>query len=70
MFVAVDDVLTLTSVDNPNLDITKQLISLAKDGKNSGKITLLAVMPTAINAIEKLADVRLKIEDNDKLLKL
>ena len=69
--VAVDDMLAVTSIDSPDLELTKELVTLAKDGKRSGKITLFAVMPADrnINQIEKLADCRFKI-DTDIITKL
>jgi len=65
--VAIDDVLSLTGVDKEDLNLTKNIISLTKDGLDAGSITTLAIMPfdKNINQIEKLADKRFKISNNE-----
>lgn len=69
VLIAIDDVLSLSGIDSIDLPITKNLLSLTKCGIDSGSISLFAVMPADknVNAIEKLADKRIKIE-NDKLI--
>ena len=70
VIVAVDDVLSVASVDTSEMTVAKTLMSLTKCSK-SGSVTLVSIMSNASNLslLEKLADVRLKVEDN-KLIKL
>lgn len=62
----IDDMLSITSIDDENLTLTKTLVSLAKSSSRSGSLTTIAIMPTHkdIDAVEKLADRRFKIEEN------
>ena len=64
--LAVDDISSVSAFDAPDYNLTKQLVSVAKDGKRAGKISTFVVVPTnsTLNLIEKLADRRLKIADN------
>lgn len=60
--IVVDDMLSITSIDNDNLNFVKKLASLAKSAEKLGSITLLAIMPNErVVQIEKLADRRLQI---------
>ena len=70
VLIAIDDVLSLSGVDSSDLNLTKNLLSLTKCSKNAGSITLFAVMSDNgnIKLFEKLADKRIKIEDNDLFL--
>ncbi|MBR6778953.1 MAG: hypothetical protein IKM43_02240 [Clostridia bacterium] len=65
--IAVDDAISVASVDDEILTNTKNLISVAKASSN-GSITLFAIFANnkTIDLIEKLADKRYKIE-NDKM---
>lgn len=69
VIVVVDDILSITAIDDENLSLTKQLVTLAKNGTNAGSITMFSIMPTHkdIDAIEKLCDVRLKIDSNGEI---
>jgi len=63
--MVIDDVLTLASIDTPDLTLTKQVVALAKYTKN-GSLTILTVMPEdkCINLIEKIADKKIRITQN------
>ena len=63
--LVIDDVLSVSSLDNAEMTIIKNLMSLTKCAKK-GSITLFAVMPSNFNfgVFEKLADKRLKINSN------
>lgn len=62
VLVVVDDLFSVMGVDE---NLVKNLVSVTKAGEK-GSITLLSVMPNfGINQIEKLADKRLKINDNN-----
>ena len=68
VLMAIDDVLSLSGVDSLDLNLTKNLLSLTKCGKNSGTISVFAIMPGEknLNLFEKLVDKRINISD-DKL---
>ncbi len=70
VLVAIDDVISLSGIDDENMPSIKNLISLSKDSENAGAISLFAIMPAdkSINLFEKLADKRIKICENDLLL--
>ncbi len=61
--VVVDDLLSVSGVDNDKLNLVRNIVALAKDTKQQAAITLLSVMPNnELKFVEKLADVRLKIQ--------
>lgn len=63
--VAIDDMLSISAFDKDDFNFVKKLCSLSKLASNNGSVTLLAVMPNdKLIAIEKLADSRLKINNN------
>lgn len=66
VIVAVDDVKSVIGIDNDDMSITKNLMSVTKDGENAGTITLFAVMPMDKSAslFEKLADKKFKIAEH------
>ena len=65
----VDDMLSITGVDNVSLNLVKSLVSLSSATSKYGSITLMAVMPdSSLVQIEKLADVRMEIV-GQKILK-
>lgn len=64
--VVIDDVKTIASLDE-DLYLTKNLLSLTKDGENAGSITVIALMPDddQLNTMfEKLFDVKLELTAN------
>ena len=63
--VAIDDILTLISIEKQDAAITKQLLSLTKSSKN-GSISLVVVNSNESNVlfIEKLADKRIKVDES------
>lgn len=64
--VFIDDIASISSVDKEELNLVKNFVSITKEGNKSGSITLIAVVPNSnFYHIEKLADKRLKIENND-----
>lgn len=67
--VVVDDILSVTAIDDEDLTLTKQLVTLSKNGVNSGSITMFSIMPTHkdIDAIEKLCDRRFKVESDKEI---
>lgn len=66
--IVVDDILSVVGLDKEGLNLAKNLVSLAKEGNDKGSITLIGVMPEKISQIEKLADKRLTIENNNIIL--
>ena len=67
VLVVVDDVTSILGLEKVGLDLIKNLISIAKEGKEKGSITVVAVIPNSgIYQIEKLADKRLQI-NNEKI---
>jgi len=67
----VDDMLSVSSVDNDSLNLVKSLVSLASATNKHGSITLLAVMPdSSLVQVEKLADVRMEIINQENIKKL
>ncbi|HJD05352.1 MAG TPA: hypothetical protein IAB72_00535 [Candidatus Onthoplasma faecipullorum] len=65
--IIVDDIRTISALDTDEKNVTKTMLTLARDSKDSGSITIIAVMdksPT-LEVYEKLADKRFKIEDNE-----
>lgn len=70
VLVAVDDIMSLSGIDDENMPSIKNLVSLSKDSENAGAISLFAIMPAdkSINLLEKLADKRIKICEKDLLL--
>lgn len=64
VLLVVDDMASIYGVEKSGLILMKSLVSLAKETKGKGSITLLAVMPNEnFNQIEKLADRRLRVEN-------
>lgn len=62
----VDDVCSIMGIDKENLNLVKNLVSIAKDGGEKGSITVVAVIPNDnIYQIEKLVDKRLRIENKN-----
>jgi len=62
--LVVDDLTSILGIDKDGINLVKSLVSLAKCGDNMGSITILAVMPNDnFVQVEKLADRRLKIEN-------
>ena len=60
--IVVDDIASIIGVDNENINLIKNIISLARETSGEGSITLIAVVPNEnFYYIEKLADSRLKI---------
>lgn len=67
----VDDMLSASSVDNDSLNLIKNLASLSCDTNKHGSITLMAIMPdSSLVQIEKLADVRMEISNQEIVKKL
>ncbi len=68
--LAIDDVQSVRGVDMDDLRITKNLMSLTKNGVNDGSVTLLAIMPSSrsMDMFEKLADKRFKVIDRKLFL--
>ncbi len=64
--LAIDDVQAVRGVDVDDLHVTKNLMSLSKNGDNAGSVTLLAIMPSSrsMDLFEKLADKRFKVLDH------
>lgn len=63
VLVVVDDLASIGGIDNNDLMLIKNLVSITKEGRQNGSITIVAVMPKEeFSQIEKLSDVRLKIE--------
>lgn len=70
VLLVVDDLVSIMGVDKDGLSLVKNIVSLAKQGENMGSITVLAVVPNvSLSQIEKLADKRLKVED-EKIFKV
>ena len=68
VLIVVDDIASIIGVDRDDLNLVKNLVSITKEGGQKGSITLLAVMPNEnINQIEKLADRRFRIVNNEVL---
>lgn len=69
--LAIDDVQSVCGVDMEDLHVTKNIISLTKNGDENSSITLFAIMPSSrcMDIFEKLADKRFKVLDR-KLLKI
>lgn len=67
--IAVDDVQSVRGVDVEDLHVTKTLMSIAKNGANNGSVTMLAVMvpSRSLDIFEKLADRRLKLNENNTI---
>jgi len=66
VLLVVDDMMSIAGVDKDNLNLLKKFASVAKDGKDKGSITLFAIMPNnSLIQIEKLADQRFKIDNNE-----
>ena len=66
VLLVVDDVQSIMGVDKDNLNLTKSIVSQTKDGGKNGSITTFAVMPNnSIVQVEKLADKRLNIVNNE-----
>ena len=66
----IDDISSVAGIEKVGLDLVKNLVSVTKEGNSQGSITLLAVVPnTQFNQIEKLADKRIKIENDNLLVK-
>ena len=66
VLVVVDDVASIMAIDNDGVNLVKNLISITKQAENMGSITLLAIIPFEnINQIEKLADKRLQIQNEN-----
>jgi len=62
----VDDIASIAGIEKVGLDLVKNLVSVTKEGKDKGSITLLAVIPNdKFNQIEKLADKRLEITNRE-----
>ncbi len=61
VIIAIDDLLSLTCVDEPNLPLTKTILSLSKCAQNGGSISIYAVSTNqpSLNIFEKLADKKL-----------
>lgn len=58
--LVIDDMLSISGIDNENFNFVKTFASLTKQAKK-GSITLISIMPNeSIIQIEKLADKRLK----------
>jgi len=69
VLIVVDDIMSIIGVDREDLNLVKNLVSITKEGKNKGSITLFAIMPNVGNSqIEKLADKRFRIVDNKILI--
>lgn len=68
--LAVDDVQSVRGIDFEDLKITKNLMSVTKNGANGGSVTLLAIMPSnrSMDMFEKLADKRVKVLDRKLFL--
>lgn len=68
--VAIDDVKTLQEFDDQDFTLTKTMLNLTKNAENGGSITTFAIIPsTEIAWVEKLADHKIKVED-DTLTKI
>lgn len=68
--LAVDDVQSVRGVDVEDLHITKNLMSLTKNGGVNGSVSLVAIMPSSrsMDMFEKLADKRFKVLDRKLFL--
>lgn len=68
--LAVDDVQSVRGIDVEDLRLTKNLMSITKNGKNGGSVTLLAILPSSrsMDMFEKLADKRVKVVDRKLFL--
>ena len=66
VIIAVDDVKSVIGIDNDDMSLTKNLMSVTKDGENAGSITLFAIMPMDKSAslFEKLADKKFKMVEH------
>ena len=69
VLLVIDDVQSIMGIDKENLNLTKSIVSQTKNGGKNGSITTFAIMPNAsIIQVEKLADKRLNIVNNDLIL--
>ena len=64
VIVAIDDVLSVSCVDENNLNLTKSILSLTKNSQQ-GAISIFAVMSSEkhLSIFEKLADKRINIDE-------
>lgn len=69
VLVLIDDMVSVTSIDEQDLVLTKNLAALTKNSKDSSITTFAIMSNRTIDVIEKLADNRFKIE-NEKIIKL
>ena len=68
--IFVDDLLSISGVDNETTNLVKNLVSLAGETCKHGSITLFAVMPDhSLVQIEKLADGRFEIDGKEIIRK-
>ncbi len=70
VILAIDDILSIASIDSQDLPITKTLVSLTKSTEDKGSISVFAIMSSdkGIALFEKLADKRIKVEDQKLFL--
>lgn len=62
--VVIDDLLSIQGVDNSNYSLMKNLITLTKNSRKSGSITLFSIMPNnGLVLAEKLADKRIQVSE-------
>ncbi len=67
--VFVDDMLSISGIDNDSLNLVRTLVSLACETNKHGSITLVSVMPdNSLVQIEKLADKRIEVV-GEKIMK-
>ena len=70
VLLIIDDIRTINALDTEERNVTKTMLTLARDSKDSGSVTIIAVMDNTpvLDVFEKLADLRLKVENNDLVL--
>ena len=60
--ILIDDLLSVKSVDNDVMTMLKSIVTITKNTKKNGSITLLSIMPiSTLSLAEKLADRRIQI---------